>query len=608
MAGLAIEYVCGDDRLAKPVVVAIGGAVILANPDGLDGPAICRALMTSGYSSLVCYGVDYLAAAICPDDLDYLRDVWAGYRVDLDGWGFQYSAGRGMWIRRNGVGLVVSDLRRWSPGGFPELQYALGLPESPVVDRWAILDTPDGYQQARDLAISQSLALVDVAERLDLACTNAGLPRYWRDGPGRIAGSMLDRMATFADIKRWPKPVTPSVYGAYYGGRIEQLAAGVFPDIVQADIRSAYPWAMAQLPSLNGARWFHRSAYDPAERWAVWWVDWDIPDGVPLGPFPVRYGDEGLTYPRTGRGWYWTPEVSAALDLFGDCIQVGHGVAVHVANDEQPFARIADYYQARAEARARGLRAEAFVLKLSLNAAYGRLAQELLPDGTPGRWASIAHAGMLTSLVRARVLRAAMSAPGRVLQIHTDSITYLGTEIGPDTAPGDGLGDWSITTGQDALILPSGAYHCASGDAQMDRVVGLPIEYQNVIDWAVIRDAWQSYGMMAGAIKQAGWSWHEIKYPVFVGIGQAVNDKKGAGTRFRRWLQSPWDLIGTPGSLAISSRDRDNPGAFHFRPRALPVDAAVKCYQPRAGLVPRREHQGRLTLGQVILANDQPGG
>ncbi len=188
----------------------------------------------------------------------------------------------------------------------------------------------------------------------------------------------------------------------------------------------------------------------------------------------------------------------------------------------------------------------ASVLKLVANAVYGRLAQERLPDGSRGRWANMALAGMITATVRARVLRMVNAWPGvRVLAIQTDSVTLLGDHRG-QSWPG-----WSCKTGQDALLLPSGVYHVAAGDAVMDRVSGLPLEYLAHVNWAELRQAWQSYGLINAEMVESGLAWHLVKFPFFVGIGQSLLDKQG---RYRYWMRSAWDLIGSPGPYVVADR------------------------------------------------------
>jgi hypothetical protein len=596
-AGIAIEGVFRRKQAVLPVAVAVGGSVILSDPAGLDAPRILEAIATWGNGSFVCYSVDYLASLLLPDDSRLLADAWAGLRVELAGWALQYQPGRCLWIRRNGTGVQIIDLRRWSPGGLPDLRVSLGLDPGELVDRWKV----DTFEQACDLARQQSGDLVDVAAALDSGCERAGLARLWRDGPGRIAGWWLDGNVPKSAIRLYPKRLEPAIFAAYHGGRIEQLAAGNWGDITQADIRSAYPWAMTQLPDLNGARYFYLDAYDPGEPLAVWYCSWDV-EAQSFGPFPVRTGEDGTSYPTSGRGWYWSVEVAAARDCFGDRIRVQSGYAVRPANDSRPFAGMANLYESRRIARQRGDVAAANLIKLVMTAAYGRLAQERLPDGSRGRWANIALAGILTAIVRARMLRAMWmwTLQGVVpLAVQTDSITLPGRRelIGIDE-----LGGWSVKHGSDALLLPSGAYHVGGGDAVMDRVSGLPLEYVRHVNWDVIREAWKRYGMSNEDMRAAGLAWHGIRFPFFVGIGQALVEKQG---RYRYWLRSEWDLIGSPDQGQIADRV-GRTRRYRFRPAPLPDGAKIRTYRPAAGIVARRSHQGRDPVKNVIRANDQP--
>ena len=595
MIGVALEGVCDKRRNVTPTALAIGGELVRDGGHKLGPQLICQLLMLSGHKSLVTYSVDYLASLIVPHDLDAIRTAWAEKRLTIGPYTVELRTGRQLWIRRNGSAVLISDLRRWSPGGLGDLCQSLGMTDPGEIARWDVVNDP---QAAQALAVRMSLVYGEIAAVLDDACVNTRLPRYWRDGPGRLGGALLDSMARPLDVSLYPKAIEPEIFSAYYGGRIDLLAAGEFDEITQLDIRSAYPWAMAQLPSLAGATWKRRTQYDPAAEWAVWWCEWDIADGVRIGPFPVRV-DDGTAYPRTGRGYYWSPEVRAALDAYGADITVRGGVQLDLGPDERrPFADLAMYYAGRRGAKEAGLIPEAQLIKLSLNAAYGRLAQERLPDGTRGRWANIALAGMLTALVRARMLTAAQEYGKRVLAILTDSLTLEGDAVAHGA--GAGLGEWSIKGGQDALLLPSGAYHVARGMAQLDRVAGLPLEQTRGLDWERVRNAWRSYGLIAERMGNMGW--HLIEYPYYLGIGQAAALEGAA--RYRVWMRAKWDVIGSPQRLQVLELGEGS--RVYFRPAPLPDDARPGRYVPQAALIGRRPHQQHLSPRWTIREIDQP--
>jgi hypothetical protein len=198
-------------------------------------------------------------------------------------------------------------------------------------------------------------------------------------------------------------------------------------------------------------------------------------------------------------------------------------------------------------------------------------------------------------------MRARVDTGAHILAVQTDSITWEGPA--PDGPGGDGLGEWAYKSGTDAILLPSGAYHVGGGSAVMDRVSGLPLEFLEHVKWDRIRTAWRSYGMIAELATQAELSWHMVAFPFFAGVGTATQ-VKGAG-RYRMWLRSSWDLIGAPSELMTVHWIKGTRN-FRFRPAALPDDARIRSYVPRAGVVARRVHQHKDRVEHVIRANDQP--
>lgn len=125
----------------------------------------------------------------------------------------------------------------------------------------------------------------------------------------------------YENIKKYP------FAAAFFGGRIEAAALGTFNcRLWDNDINSAYPFAISNLPKWNSEDLIEIKGHDPLDRIGMYRVEWDCPSGVNFYPFPYRSHSGNVFYPPAGKGWYMSPEVDAALSVYGpECIKVIKG-------------------------------------------------------------------------------------------------------------------------------------------------------------------------------------------------------------------------------------------------------------------------------------------
>lgn len=590
--GVALEAVNHPGGAAYPVALVAEDKPPFFAPSGYTTRELLPRLMqlsdTGG--DLVTYGVDYFAALLFHScDADTVRDLWKGERVRVGHLECSFVSTRHIWLWDGSARLScrVTDIRRWGADTLPETcdLYGVECPAS-IPFRWKL--SPEDTARALEFAESMSVVYGELGRGVDAALRRAGLPGYWRDGSGRVAGAILDKMASVADVALYPAPLRKPVQTAYFGGRIQVTSVGRWDDVTQLDIRSAYPHAMSELPSLAGAKWKRAKQYDAERPHALWFVRWEVPYGARVAPFPVRSGGD-VVYPLAGSGWYWDQEVRAALRLFGDSIHPEHGFYVAPATDRKPFAGIADHYARRAALRESGDRAAAHALKLTLTSCSGRLAQEVTADGSRGRWANLALAGMVTSATRARMLDLVGDHWEHAAAIATDSLTIRGSVAG--VAGSRALGGLAVEGGSDAILLPSGAYHVASGAAQMDRLSGIDRNRSRLIDWQDVRFSWSILGIALN---------YRIAIPYFIGVGMAA----GIGAPdFCRWRMVRRDIVGSGGwqkAERVGYREWD----------LLPMAGKAiesEMYVPRAGAVSRLPDQGFIPLGSAIEEQALPG-
>lgn len=414
-------------------------------------------------------------------------------------------------------------LRLWSPGGsqvtvfdvvsyfqasFVEACKAMRIPVPRVITegkrrRVAFSLRDRAFMERYNAAEVEVLA--EMMTRLYQRITRAGIePRAWH-GPGALASAVLNREKVKRQLypyveERTPRELWSAWDCGYFGGRIESTVVGTVGPVFAYDIASAYPHAIAQLPRLRGgcelcasgdplseeahecigapyvAEWDRLDARNarrslslqldvPAwskrdRRLGVYLVEWHLPEGAPLGPFPWRERSTGaVSFPLNGRGWYWMPEVRAALNRWGPKRITIERAWLCDAHEPTTLAcEIPRLYEERRRMKARGDDAE-LALKLAINSCYGKLAQR--EGRAPFR--CLPWAGWITSTTRARIMEAISGRESDVLSIATDGIL---SRRRLDLAPlGKNLGDWGEETYDSATLLMSGLYLLHKGGA-----------------------------------------------------------------------------------------------------------------------------------------------
>jgi hypothetical protein len=334
--------------------------------------------------------------------------------------------------------------------------------------------------------------LVELMEGVREACADAGvMPKSWI-GAGAIAMALLNRQEVKShhryDLDLGSEHVAREVIcGAYFGGRVELLHQGVHHDVAAADLVSAYPAAMRELPSLRGAKLRRRKRFNP-DRPGIWRVRWDLREregpSQLLAPFPVRH-KYSIFYPLAGSGHYHTAEVANAIDLGYpidvDCGWVLEGPAI----GDRPFAWVPDVYRARQRFKREGRAAEKMV-KLGLNSVYGKLAQGYGHNARP-KYQSYFWAGMITAATRARVLAAALAARDPVM-IATDGI--YAREFGK-LGPTTGLGNWERGRADELFAAQPGVYEAQRDGVALRKSRGF---FAVEIDYAELRAGWEVEG------------------------------------------------------------------------------------------------------------------
>ncbi|MGH2612653.1 MAG: DNA polymerase, partial [Rhabdochlamydiaceae bacterium] len=257
--------------------------------------------------------------------------------------------------------------------------------------------------------------LVQMMDSVRVACTQVGIhPRTWQ-GAGQLAESMLESHYIGDYLAPIPAIMSVPTATAYFGGRFEITKQGLLDKVYEYDLNSAYPSAMRSLPCLRHGQW-RKGRVSPGSCGLshVSWRRRNTSRAIPQ-PFPFRSHSGRISYPSSGRGWYWSPELEAALDIGLWDIEIDEGYVWHQTCDHKPFDWIEDIYNYRKTLTdGRGI-----VLKLAMNSLYGKMAQSV---GKP-RFHSNVWAGLITSHVRAQLLKDS-HANGNAIMFATDAIYF----------------------------------------------------------------------------------------------------------------------------------------------------------------------------------------
>lgn len=323
--------------------------------------------------------------------------------------------------------------------------------------------TLDDVDNVRRYNAAELENLVSLMVELRARLNRVGLrPSRW-DGPGAIAAALLKKHGIKDHMAKTPKPVAGAARYAYAGGRFELVKFGVVPEkAYEYDIRSAYPSALRNVPSLNSGVWIHHKGDPGALPFAIYHVRYRGYRMDICGAFFRRDPNGTVCFPTKVTGWYWSPEVASGRDYcdagYGE-MEVLECWEFRSKSDVRPFDFINGLYLKRAALK-RGKDGAHVGIKLGLNSLYGKLAQqvgwELTPKGLKiPPFHQLEWAGYTTSYARAKVLRAAMSNIDAVIAFETDAV--FSTE--PLNVPiSENLGDFELKVFDNLSYVQSGLY------------------------------------------------------------------------------------------------------------------------------------------------------
>jgi len=310
--------------------------------------------------------------------------------------------------------------------------------------------------------------LIKLLDELKQSMHYVGIKLANWNGPGAAAKAKMKSEDVLAHNGRTnagrgdymvPDALFDAMLSAYAGGMARCLAIGHVDRAYTADINSAYPFQLTQVPCLTHGHWEHSTHYIP-NKFGVWHIEYNnIPTSRPwIEPLFCRVKGN-ICYPDYVCRWAYAPEVDAILRHKPKALKVieGYYWEPDWCEKPRPWQFLHREAMARLAFKEAGNLGPALVLKLMLNAAYGSCAQATgSSDLHNAPWSQqMMWAGWITAATRMKLWQAAMTAPESVLHMATDGI--LSTEaLLVHESPH--LGDWERGIVEDLTVVQFGFY------------------------------------------------------------------------------------------------------------------------------------------------------
>lgn len=406
----------------------------------------------------------------------------------------------------------------------------------------------------------ECVLLVELMNKLRKALGECELYLTSWHGAGAVGGALLKKHGVDKHIEQLPdNTLKYAVMCAYFGGRFQTLMLGEHSECHSHDIRSAYPSSLLDLPSMIGGEWIETNEYNDTEKYSLWYVEWNIPrDKASIAPFPHRYKRQ-ISYPASGRGWYWFPEVHAARKLYGEQVSILRGYIFKPATDEKPFAFLTDAYRQRNEFKQAKNDAQ-LVLKLGINSVYGKTAQGTIvrpnQEVKPPKFQSYFYAGYCTSLTRARIFEMAMRKPESVIAFATDGV-FATEKLTSEDEDRNELGQWEYGTPFYMFWAQSGVYFAIAYPDGKERISerahrktrGLG---KSEISFAKLRKQWYN-------LKERMFASDTVTIRRFMGLQYCLHVKHMHD--WRKWIPvqkklSLWPNDTTYGELPLTGKEK----------------------------------------------------
>ena len=323
---------------------------------------------------------------------------------------------------------------------------------------------------------------LELAEKLKEKYAEIGVPFNRPMSQANVLKSWLGRQKHYPTISREAQDLStetagwyePTAQRAYHGGMFLTNQRGVFDNVYEADLNSAYPKTLSELPNWKNGVFvepvFKEDYYSAKYGWYLCQFDcqfipykvykeetiieWVEGEPIEISLAPVR------RYYVTGKRKQWITALEYRwLIQHGYKVKWLQGIIWQQRTEEfeKPFGWIPEFYRKRREykqaAKEGDKQAEMMqhVLKITMNSSYGITAQQQ-PKFT--KFTNFFYASYVTADCLTKVIDFIQNDPDNVIQIATDGVLMkekpMGLKIGTE------LGEWSMDRWERVVIVGNG--------------------------------------------------------------------------------------------------------------------------------------------------------
>lgn len=459
--------------------------------------------------------------------IDYGNVSWEGYRINYvpNKW---FTVSRTVNDKR--VTVTIWDIMTFYQSSFIKALESRGLAvpdEIEVGKAGRNAFTLDDLPFIHTYTGHELRLLVELCEKLREEFHDADIPLDKYHGPGAVANAVMKQRGISTHKRVESEKSELLCMRAYFGGRFEPFQIGHYEGPVwQADIASAYPHKIRDLPSLVNSHWEYRSEF--TGELGVWRCDYQTTWDAHLPhPAPWRAHTGAVGFPsHIDEVWLWTYEAKN--------VHAMDGYVLVLESDEKPFEFVHDYFATRKLWKAEG-RGGAHALKLALNSLYGKMAQRegANVDGPP-KFHQLAWAGMVTSATRAQLWDAIQCDPASVIAVETDSVTTTRRIDALQYTPE--LGDWELAEYDWLTYLQSGVYWTNAGKNTKVKTRGISMgELNHAQVMAYLADPSE---------------------PLVTSVRRFIGMQNPQRAHYGQWIDSPRELSINSGGKRIHDSDR----------------------------------------------------
>lgn len=448
---------------------------------------------------------------------DILRILWKEGCVYWKGYYIAWKPSKFFHVKKGNDSTIVYDVSGFFQKSFIRVLEDYNLQVSKVIKEGKAERnrfTAKDKAKIRKYNHEECQLLVEVMEILRNRMIDANILVDKWYGAGAIASKIFS-LNKVKDHNYSPVGMIPIFLSSYYGGRSQVLIQGLVGDAFSHDINSAYPFAMLSLPTSIG-EWYH-STNPSVDEYGIYKVKWNLSDKDYITPFPFRY-NKRIYWSNAGVGWYHKPEIDAAIKHYGKKIKIIDGYGFKPISDIKPFSFLSDLYQERLKMIEQNNQSQ-IVLKLGINAAYGKTAQSIGFKDTIPTYQNYFWAGYITSFTRAQVFTLAMQSPKDIISFATDGVVSK-KQLAP-IAKQKVLGDWEVKQVDNFFTLQSGVYCYDINGETVYKSRGFG---QKSVDYEVLKDIWKAQGVYGE---------YEYSERRFIGLGTALQSRM---REWRKWI------------------------------------------------------------------------